>query len=89
MITKYASQFFKAGYGPAIVLVIDTIKISQLGRCLLRLFLVEECNIRPKHGRAKPLKVLPSYNLILPFKFRKVLNQHENKIDVSIFIVLL
>ena len=32
-----------------IVLVIDTIKISQLGRCLLHLFLVEECNIRPKH----------------------------------------
>ena len=54
-----------------IVLVIDTIKISQLGRCLLHLFLVEECNIRPKHLRGKPLKVLPSYNLILPLNFER------------------
>ena len=49
LIPGIASDFRHLLSCGTIVLVIDTIKISHLGRCLLRLCLVEECNIRPKH----------------------------------------
>ena len=49
LIPGIASDFTHLLSCGTVVLVIDTIKISHLGRCLLCLFLVEECNIRPKH----------------------------------------
>ena len=45
LIPGIASDFRHLLSCGTIVLVIDTIKISQLGRCLLRLFLVEECTL--------------------------------------------
>ena len=49
LIPRITSDFRHLLSCGTIVLVIDTIKVSQLGRCLLHLFLVEECNIRSKH----------------------------------------